>query len=179
VDLESLPSLPWIDVLRATLSDREMTLRMFATESLVGWPVLLCVIEEPRALPCLRSATRGQACRPRAEDALRAAVLEAVQSRLTAISGARDDILPDEEPPAATGFRVAPPLPRDIPGRSWASIEDHGEAGAQAVEVAATRLARAGYSAAVVDLPTGCPEAVAVKVFAPGIGGEERRRRVA
>jgi ribosomal protein S12 methylthiotransferase accessory factor len=179
VDLESLPSLPWIDGLRAILADRGMSLRLFATESLVGWPVLLCLIEEPRAFPCLRSATGGQACRPRAEDALRAALLEAVQSRLTAISGARDDILPDEEPRPATGFLVAPPLPRDISGRSWGSIEDHEEAGPQAVAVAATRLARAGYSLAVVDLPTGSPEAVAVKVFAPGVGGEERRRRVA
>ena len=44
---------------------------------------------------------------------------------------------------------------------------------------AARRLAEAGYSVAVVDLPTGSPEAIAVKVFAPGVGGEERRRRVA
>jgi ribosomal protein S12 methylthiotransferase accessory factor len=179
VDLESLPGLPWIDGLRATLADRGMTLRLFATQSLVGWPVLHCVIEEPRAFPCLRWAAGGQACRPRAEDALRAAVLEAVQSRLTAISAARDDILPNEEPPPRAGFHVAPPLPRDIPGRSWGSIEDHEEAGARALEDVAVRLARAGYSVAVVDLPTGAPEAVAVKAFAPGIGGEERRRRVA
>jgi ribosomal protein S12 methylthiotransferase accessory factor len=179
VDLESLPSLPWLDGLFATLADRGMRLRLFATESLVGWPVLLCVIEEPGAFPCLRWAAGGQACRPRARDALRAAVLEAVQSRLTAISGARDDILPDDEPPPATGFLVAPPLPRDIPARSWESIEDHDETEAEAVEVAATRLARAGYSVAVVDLPTAAPEAVAVKVFAPGVGGEKRRRRVA
>jgi ribosomal protein S12 methylthiotransferase accessory factor len=165
--------------MRATLAHQGIRLRLFVTESLVGWPVLLCLIEEPRAFPCLRWAAGGQACRPRAADALRAAVLEAVQSRLTAISGARDDILPDEGPPPATGFLVAPPLPRDIPERPWESIEDHEEAGAQAVAVAAMRLARAGYNAAVVDLPTGSPEAVAVKVFAPGVGGEKRRRRVA
>jgi ribosomal protein S12 methylthiotransferase accessory factor len=178
LDLESLPAAPWIDGLRATLADRAMTLRLFATESLVGWPVLHCLIEEPRAFPYLRWATGGQACRPRTEDALRAAVLEAVQSRLTAISGARDDILEDDEPRPATGFVVAPPLPRGIPGLSWSSIEDHEEAGAQAVAVAATRLAKAGYSVAVVDLPTGSPEVVAVKAFAPGLGGEKRRRRV-
>jgi ribosomal protein S12 methylthiotransferase accessory factor len=179
VDLQSLPSLPWIDGLRATLADRGMRLRLFATKSLVGWPVLLGLIEEPGAFPCLRWAAGGMACRPRAEDALRAAVLEAVQSRLTAISGARDDIPPDEDPRAEAGFVVAPPLPPDIPERSWGSIEDHEDAGAQAVALAAMRLATAGYSVAVVDLPTGSPEAVAMKAFAPGLGGEERRRRVA
>ena len=179
VDLESLPSLPWIAGLQATLADRGMSLRLYATESLVGWPVLLCLIEEPRAFPCLRWATGGEACRPRREDALRAAVLEAVQSRLTAISGARDDILPDDEPRPATGFLVAPPLPRGVPARSWESIGDHEEAGAQAVAAAATRLSRAGYDLAVIDLPTGSQDAVAVKAFAPGLGGEKRRRRVA
>jgi ribosomal protein S12 methylthiotransferase accessory factor len=179
VDLESLPSLPWLDGLRATLADRGMSLRLFATQSLVGWPVLHCLIEEPRAFPCLRWAAGGQACRPRMEDALRAAVLEAVQSRLTAISGARDDILPDDAPRPAAGFVVAPPLPRDIPERSWGSIEDHEDAGAEAVAVAATRLANVGYDVVVVDLPTGSPAAVAVKAYAPGLGGEKRRRRAA
>jgi ribosomal protein S12 methylthiotransferase accessory factor len=179
VDLESLPTLPWIAGLRGTLADRGMSLRLFATESLVGWPVLFCLIEEPGAFPCLRWAAGGEACRPRREDALRAAVLEAVQSRLTAISGARDDILLDDGPRPAAGFVVAPPLPRGVPARSWGSIEDHEDVGAQAVADAAVRLARAGYDLAVIDLPTGSPEAVAVKAFAPGLGGEKRRRRVA
>jgi ribosomal protein S12 methylthiotransferase accessory factor len=178
VDLESLPSAPWIALLRATLADRGMRLRLFATESLVGWPVLLCLIEEPKAFPSLRWAAGGTACRPRAEDALRAAVLEAVQSRLTAISGARDDILPDEPRPAVW-LGMAPALPPGIAERSWTSIEDHEEADAQAVVVAATRLSKAGYNVAVVDLPTGSCEAVVVKAFAPGLGGAERRRRVA
>lgn len=178
VDLESLPRLPWIAGLRTVLADRDMSLHLFATESLIGWPVLLCLIEEPRAFPNLRWATYGAACRPRAQDALRAAVLEAAQSRLTAISGARDDILPDGLRPAA-GMAMAPPLPPGLAQRAWSSIGDHDEAGAEALAAAVARLARAGYSAAVVDLPTGSPEVAAVKAFAPGLGGVERRRRVA
>jgi ribosomal protein S12 methylthiotransferase accessory factor len=178
VDLDSLPSPPWIAGLRAACTDRGMRLRLFATESLIGWPVMLCLIEEPGAFPNPRWAAGGTACRPRTEDALRAAVLEAVQSRLTAISGARDDILPDESRPAA-GIAMAPPLPPGVPERTWGSIEDHEEAGAEAIAAAAIRLATAGYNAAVVDLPTGSPATVAVKAFAPGLAGTERRRRVA
>ncbi len=179
VDLDSLPDLPWIAGLRRALADQGMSLRLFATESVVGWPALLCLIEEPRAFPNLRWAAGGMACRPSAEHALRAAVLEAAQSRLTAISGARDDILPDGGRHPAPGIAVAPPLPPGVPARPWDSVADHEETGGQAIAAAAMRLAGAGYDLAVVDLPTGAPEAAAVKVFAPGLGGEERRRRVA
>lgn len=179
VDLDSLPGWPWIAGLRATLADRGMSLRLFATEALIGWPVLLCLIEEPRAFPNLRWAAGGMACRPGRQAALAAAVLEAVQSRLTAISGARDDILPDDGPPPAPGIVAAPPLPPGVRARSWRSIADREEAGTEALAIAATRLAGAGYDVAVVDLPTGSPEVAAVKVFAPGLGRAGRRRRVA
>jgi len=50
----------------------------------------------------------GFACRADPSDAALAALLEAVQSRLTVIAGARDDIAPEEY---ATPARRVPPLP--------------------------------------------------------------------
>jgi ribosomal protein S12 methylthiotransferase accessory factor len=56
-----------------------------------AWPVAAAVIEEgPESVI---GATAGYACRPRWNDAVTAAVLEAAQSRLTDIHGAREDVV--------------------------------------------------------------------------------------
>lgn len=91
---------------------------LLASEPLPLAGVLLFDVRDP-AVPL----TAGYACRRTAAAALEAAVLEAVQSRVTEIHGARDDV--------ATGVRhageallaaakdPAPPLPRLRPVRGW------------------------------------------------------------
>ena len=78
------------------LSDLGLPPSFFDMTNALGVPVVMASL--PRSLhaqdgPATRSAA-GAACRPDVYDAALAALLEAVQSRLTDISGARDDLSP-------------------------------------------------------------------------------------
>ena len=112
----------------------------------------------------------GYACRLGREEALLAALLEAAQSRLTDIHGAREDVAPAEaegvELLRAWCVRARPR--RDarqvVAGVSGGSVR-------QAVRVVLERLHRAGHTrAAVVDLPLPAAAGLhAVKVVVPGL----------
>ena len=67
---------------------RGFILEAFSIAAVVDVPCILTKIISPDAIP----VTFGSACRSSAEAAFIAAVAEAAQSRLTLISGARDDI---------------------------------------------------------------------------------------
>ena len=110
-----------------------------------------------------------------------AAVTEAAQSRLTAISGARDDILHAASRPRRAAFGVAPPIPPCLRPISWDDVETFCEHPIPTAEGLAEALASAGYpDAAIVDLsrpaPAGATTAV-VKAVAPGLGAFARSRR--
>lgn len=85
-----------LDTLVRHLADIGLPPQFFDLTNALGVPVVMASL--PRSVqtqdgPATRSAA-GAACRPDVHDAAIAALLEAVQSRLTDISGARDDLSP-------------------------------------------------------------------------------------
>lgn len=147
--------------LRALLLDLHPSLRTAAGKGQPWLPLplagaLLCDLEPHGALPL----TAGYACRLDADDALHAALLEAAQSRLTDVHGAREDIggseadLDNSRALAAAalaaqaqrdGAKVAPARgPRDLDGL----LRVIG-GGPEGRGVAALRLEPAGSAVAV------------------------------
>ena len=143
-------------------------------------PVFLSELVEPGGEAGVRRAVLGSGCEVSAERALLASVLEAAQSRLTAISGVRDDILFDPwAQREAAAFGLGLPLPPGMAARSWETIEG-SFMGARTMGSAdiAGRLAEAGYpDAAIVDLSRPGGEAIVVKAVVPGLGAFGRGRR--
>jgi ribosomal protein S12 methylthiotransferase accessory factor len=105
----------------------------------------------------------GYACRLSPDDALAAALLEAAQSRLTDVHGAREDVAPMDP---AHVERLRAMCARSRPVRRASAMP---RAGAGGLEVVLGRLRRAGFErAAAIDLaPEGFPLRVA-KVLVPG-----------
>lgn len=71
-----------------------MTVRFFDVTGVVPVPVVACFVEASFVggrMPAV-GISAGFACRPRGADAALAALLEAVQSRLTKIAGSREDL---------------------------------------------------------------------------------------
>ena len=109
----------------------------------------------------------GYACRLRRDDALRAALLEAAQSRATEIHGAREDVAAGDRRGAVA---LAAACARAARARDAALLPDVRAAGAAAgARAVLARLRRAGLARAVaVDL-AGPPGVAVVKVLAPGL----------
>jgi ribosomal protein S12 methylthiotransferase accessory factor len=130
-------------------------------------------------LPCAAAAlvdlgsgpvpvTAGYACRLRRDDALRAAVLEAAQSRLTEIHGAREDVVHGGR---EEGIGLARLCARARPTRPAAALPDLPSSAPPRTALAnlARRLGRAGFSrAAACDLAAP-PGIHAVKMVVPGL----------
>ena len=169
----SIP-FPWFGDLTWRLQEAGLSLAIHHLPALVGLPVFHAEVSAADAT--VRSArARGWACDPDAGQALRGAVLEALQCRLTLIVGARDDILHGVpcDPPAAF------PLPPGLRGRDWSALALPKAAQSSAARVAAA-LAGAGYpDAAFVRLSAPDDAVCVVKVFVPGLGAEARERRPA
>jgi ribosomal protein S12 methylthiotransferase accessory factor len=109
----------------------------------------------------------GYACRLDRDDALTAALLEAAQSRLTEIHGAREDV-------AVSGRDAALPIAaacaRARPARDARALPSCRAGSPRAgVKLVLSRLRRAGFDRAVVaDLPSP-PGVSVVKVIVPGL----------
>jgi ribosomal protein S12 methylthiotransferase accessory factor len=103
--------------------------------------------------------TAGYACAERVDDALAAALLEAAQSRLTDVHGAREDIAPADREAALELARQA--------ALAGAAVDASSLAAGDALPLL-ERFHRAGFSrAAAVDLaPAAFPLAI-VKVLVP------------
>jgi ribosomal protein S12 methylthiotransferase accessory factor len=108
----------------------------------------------------------GYACALSPDGALRAALLEAAQSRLTDIHGAREDIQPMDPRAADLLLDFCREVrPRRRARRRPATAAGPGRALAEALR----RLRRAGVRcAAAVDLPAPGPGVHVVKVVVPG-----------
>ena len=168
----------WLQNLQAQAQTWGVRMTVFGFASLVGWPVVVCSLHERAAAHLRRGRVYGSACRPDAHGALEAAVAEAAQARLTAISAVRDDILPGEPFDREAAFVFAPPLP---PTMTAADFDRFGQAarGPDNIEDAADLIERCGLGpVAEIELPAPAPARV-FKVVAPGLGMEGRRRRSA
>jgi ribosomal protein S12 methylthiotransferase accessory factor len=112
----------------------------------------------------------GYACALGRDQALLGALLEAAQSRLTDIHGAREDVAAaDHEPALALAAACAEVRPR----RSVEAMPDRSDAVSspeEAVREVLARLGRAGFPrAAVVELDAPLPGLHVVRVVVPGL----------
>jgi ribosomal protein S12 methylthiotransferase accessory factor len=179
IDLESIGSNTF-HAMRSRILGAGLWLSVYHLPAVIPVPVFLAEIIEAGAGGVLRHIAVGSACDVTAEGALIGAVLEAAQSRLTAISGARDDIFYSETPPAAGDkLGVALPQPPHIRSLSWDSL---GQWAAPTAEANATAIAEslgeAGYpDAVVVDLASPGADVSVIKALVPGLGSSARARR--
>lgn len=95
VDPASLDD-PVIDRLVAQLSARGFRLNLFDLTTDIGLPVVYAVLAEASGASQHFDAATGAACHPVAGIAARRAIVEAAQTRVGVIAGARDDIRPGD-----------------------------------------------------------------------------------
>ncbi len=162
-----------LDVAVSLLRKAEIEPRFFSLESIVRVPVVAAFI--PRTIlspdgPIVRYSA-GYAARLSAHDAACAALLEAVQSRLTNIAGARDDLTPEEyrrEMSAGLSADVGDSTLDDMAGKYGPCPAPFGDQWHELVD----RFAAAGVADLLVftlDAGEHCPVHV-VRALAPGLG---------
>ena len=168
----------WFEDLNARARGHGLVMSVYHVAAVIPLAVLVCEIFEPAAGAVPRRRAAGMGCGFSAEDALLAAVAEAAQSRLTVISGVRDDItLPD--PFACVGFGFALPASPDDRLKQWDEVVSPlPGAPSASVGSLAESLARVGYpDIGLVDLSRPGHDAWVVKAVIPGLGGSSRARR--
>jgi ribosomal protein S12 methylthiotransferase accessory factor len=171
VRLDTIP-FEWFKSWRERLGSLDIALQVFRLDSLVGVPVLLCMIGGCEEFGPAYRRFYGTAADGDAELALFKALAEAIQSRLTLIAGVRDDIMPSY---------YARPRPRpagmELAGRQ---VWDEAEPTACSPDLIAQRLASLGYRRiAVKRLDDGLEGVAVTKAFVPGLGSSRRTRRLA
>ena len=176
VDALSVP-YPWFQEIAERLRAAAIRLSLYRLATVVGLPAVYAELFDPAAAPAASTRVGGWACGETPEAALRGAVLEALQCRLTLIAGARDDILYAE--PGLLRAGEACPLPPGMTPLTWARLEDaQTELAGLTSRGIAERLAEQGYpDAAAVRLSAPGDPVCVVKVFAPGLGANLRTRR--
>jgi ribosomal protein S12 methylthiotransferase accessory factor YcaO len=173
LDLDSVP-LGWFQDWRERLNALGIGVRLFAINAVEGLPVFVCVIAGGEAFARRERPFSGSSAHGDPETALFKALAEALQSRLTFIAAARDDLLPhrycdDEEPP---GWSAALPVPPGYPQLRWGEIEPLPCRWDRIAE----RLADRGYRQVVAKrLDDGALPVV--KAHVPGLGSLTRSRR--
>lgn len=161
-----------LDALVQHLSHIGLPPRFFDLTNTLGIPVVMASL--PRSVHAqdglaIRSAA-GAACRLRTCDAAIAALLEAIQSRLTDISGARDDLSPSRyqrdmfaAQPATSGIRPAEKVPVDL------DFADHDPALPTWRQLAEHLFAAGIEDIHVFPLQTGVAGLHVVRVLASGL----------
>lgn len=172
VDLESVDD-PWCSDVLKTLNRSDTRTAVWDMTSDLGVPAFFCEIW-PGDSSTFRNVgpAAGSACHPISGIALGKAVVEAVQSRLTMISGTRDDLTREmfvrgqPQPPLNEATTSRGKAFSDIPSAlDSAGIDD-------ALDDLLCRMRLAGIDEPlIVDLShSGIPAAV-VRVIAPGLEG--------
>ena len=146
----------------------------FDATSDLGLPTVSCrVMERDPEAAAMAHAAEGSAARPDPEAALLAAIMEALQSRLTFIAGTRDDLHPLDY---LAGDRAAELLELQrlaagsITGRSLASLDPGWAATEDPLERVAAGLSRIGCGEPlVVDFAPPLPEVSVLRVIVPGL----------
>ncbi|MFD2346762.1 YcaO-like family protein [Sinorhizobium terangae] len=172
VDLKSVND-PWCSEILTTLARSGVRTAVWDMTSDLGVPAFFCEIWSD-ASSTFRSVgpAAGSACHPISGIALGKAVLEAAQSRLTMISGTRDDLTRE------MFVRGPPQSPREgptiCPGKAFSDIPSALASTSvdDALDELLSRMRLAGIDEPlIVDLShAGIPAAV-VRVIAPGLEG--------
>jgi ribosomal protein S12 methylthiotransferase accessory factor len=147
----------------------------------IGVPVLSALIVDAPSAPSSRGPFRGHGCHASREIALIRALTEAVQSRLTYISGSRDDLFPER-------FRALQRMDKErsyagqLAGRatrSFAAVPSTRNTTFNAdLDHILTRLRAAGLGeVAVFDLTRSEIGVPVVKVVVPGLENDLHRER--
>ena len=156
----------------------EVAVAIWALPSRTGLPVFLALLMPGDSSPPGIEPEIGSGCHPHAGTALRRALLEAAQSRVTRIAGARDDFPPASYEPAARALREQEARTWfdtagsgstfiDVPNGSGDDVPD-GPVGRDHILGA---LVHAGCGSAIwVDLGCGLPIAVG-RAVVPGLVG--------
>jgi ribosomal protein S12 methylthiotransferase accessory factor len=155
---------PRTDAWRAALEARGFTVHLLDVSGSLGLPTAAALLadREGDSVPL----TAGYACRMSRDQALLAALLEAAQSRLTEIHGAREDVLHGQRDAAAPLLAWCGAA---SPSRRVAELPTHpSRPAADQVAWLVRRLARAGSPPIAADLD-GPPGLAVVKVLAPGL----------
>ena len=153
---------------RAAITGRGFAVHFFDLSGPLGLPTAAALLADLDGGPV--PLTAGYACRASRDEALLAALLEAAQSRLTEIHGAREDVLHGERTAALPLLRWCRGA---RPARSAAELPDHPPRPAAAqVARLVRRLAAAGCPPVAANLD-GPPGLAVVKVLAPGLRRSE------
>ncbi len=175
----------WFHDLHERLRLLGIRLRIFAIPAVVPVPVILAELVDTGHESRGRPLAFGACADADAEAALRGALVEAAQSRLTDIAGARDDLdahradiaTPDGAIPV---LGLALPLPRAAALGEFDRLfaDPAAPTASGAIDAVQAALADAGYPVlGRVELsPRGSPVRT-VKMFAPGLGEGGRARR--
>lgn len=165
---------PWFDSFRRRAAAAGIATTVFYRTGLGGIPVVQCELRSQFA-GCPVGTAHGSAAAASVEAALRGAVTEAAQVRLTLIANAREDIVMAA---ASTGAAFRPPgfgLFQPEPLRPITALPDDPEA---ALAALVARLAGAGFSQTlrIMLSPPNFP-VVVVRMIVPGLASGERARR--
>lgn len=164
----------WFVELFARLRALALDLRLFAPPSPTGIPVFMAAIVDRSKGARPYAGTVGHAAHPLRDVALFQAVAEALQSRLTFISGAREDCWPDDYTRPTTGV-VAALAPPPVPGIDAFDPQTIGD--------------RTDIALAEALLSMGCKDLAfvslarlhgfhVVRAFAPGLGSLAKEPRL-
>lgn len=171
----------WFHALLARLRALGIGLRVFALPAVVALPVVVAELIDLGPEARHRPISLGMSGAVDPQAALRGAVLEAAQSRLTVISGARDDLDldVDQTPPLSPGLALA--LGRHQPLRRFEdcfAAATPGMSAETAFMALASALASAGYPhiARLTLSPSTCP-VTSVHMIVAGLAASDRARR--
>jgi ribosomal protein S12 methylthiotransferase accessory factor len=153
----------------ARLEARGFSVHLLDAGAGLGLPCAAAVLVDRKAGPVPVAA--GYACRLARDQALLTALLEAAQSRVSEIHGAREDVLHGER---QAGQALAQACLRARPTRRAADLPDHRAAPpARALRLVLARLAAAGHGRAVATDLLGPPGLAVVRVLVPGLRRSE------
>lgn len=173
IDQDTIP-FDWFGSIRDAVRAAGIWLTCYRVPALSDTPVMVCETADYTKTSACYQIVWGSGCDPCAETALRRAVTEALQSRVTLIAGAREDVLPSvyaQSEGAAYGFGL--PLPPGRRGVAWDAIA----AGPDSLPGLVEGLGHCGFEqVAWVELGQS-HGFVSIRAFAPGLAGIHRRRR--
>lgn len=170
----ALASIPfdWFHEWNERVKTAGATLRVFATETIIGTPVCIVYLSGYETFGASRRVYMGSCAHGNPELSLFKALAEALQSRLTVIAGSRDDIMPSLYEPGARGTFLG--------GAEFGGVLSDFRSVNQCnsrPEIIADRLAALGYDKIAVKRLSPPDSIPVVKAFVPGLGSLHRKRR--
>ncbi|WP_253718120.1 YcaO-like family protein [Sphingomonas sp. AP4-R1] len=168
----------WFQELVKRLNEIDVTVRVNRVPGVVPIEVFVVELLDGAEPDRDHAAAGGAGAHEETEAALRAAMLEALQSRLTMIAGARDDLPIRSAHPHRRPLGLGFPTPSFIKEQPLVADNTPPLDDAGAIRKLVGALAAAGYDqVGWLRLSSDESEAIVVKVVVPGLGDLWRERR--